>query len=523
MRCRSASAIKKSPAKLRLCGLTKCIRRSGRPGPLARLAAPLFATISRRLSSSIAAGELALRVCSAALASRHVRRARAARSGWRLGQRARERSAGLGAGRRAPPRAARGLGSSCASSNAHADDVVRDVQRAVAGDPRRPRVPRDRVAHRRRPARDDLRRSASRAEARELAPDLVADPLRLHLSAPGTTSTSWRRLDRQRRALGRGDDRLAMPREPLGEHAAAALVELREHVVEQQERRRGPALGEQLRLGEEQREHREPLLALRAEAAAGRGRPPRSRRRPGAGRGRSSRARDPRRAAPRAPSPSAARPRRRASRPAGRARPRARRTAGASAAIASRRAATSARPSAATCSVHGASASRDESPERTRRERRVALRERRRVVRGQRRRAPGCSRAERPVEVRAPGRRAALDDGQPVGREDERRELRAQLLGGAQRAPFSSPASLAGPQRHLDRRAACRPRSPVERRPAPPRAEADELRVRRASAARSPACRRAATRAGSSCRRRSAPTTSTIPGESSSSSEAYER
>ena len=53
------------------------------------------------------------------------------------------------------------------------------------------------------------------------------------------------------------------PATALGQHAAAARVELREHVVEQEQRRRR----EQLGLGEEEREHRQPLLALRAEAA----------------------------------------------------------------------------------------------------------------------------------------------------------------------------------------------------------------------------------------------------------------
>ena len=53
----------------------------------------------------------------------------------------------------------------------------------------------------------------------------------------------------------------------LTQRAAAALVELRERVVEEQERRHAAALADQLGLGEEQREHGEPLLALRAERA----------------------------------------------------------------------------------------------------------------------------------------------------------------------------------------------------------------------------------------------------------------
>ena len=53
------------------------------------------------------------------------------------------------------------------------------------------------------------------------------------------------------------------PATDVGQDAAAARVELREHVVEQQQRGRGQQLG----LGEQEREQREPLLALRAEAA----------------------------------------------------------------------------------------------------------------------------------------------------------------------------------------------------------------------------------------------------------------
>ena len=61
-----------------------------------------------------------------------------------------------------------------------------------------------------------------------------------------------------------------------------------------------------------------------------------------------------------------------------------------------------------------------------------------RVLGRQRRRAPAARRAERAVEVGAPRRRAALHDREPVRREDERRDLRAQLLRRpASAAPFS--------------------------------------------------------------------------------------
>ena len=53
----------------------------------------------------------------------------------------------------------------------------------------------------------------------------------------------------------------------LTQRPAAALVELRERVVEEQQRRHAAALADQLGLGEEEREDGEALLALRAERA----------------------------------------------------------------------------------------------------------------------------------------------------------------------------------------------------------------------------------------------------------------
>ena len=64
--------------------------------------------------------------------------------------------------------------------------------------------------------------------------------------------------------LGRRDHRLAAAAQQVGEQLAALGVELRHHVVEQHQRRPRPALGEQRALGEQQREERRPLLALRA-------------------------------------------------------------------------------------------------------------------------------------------------------------------------------------------------------------------------------------------------------------------
>ena len=72
-----------------------------------------------------------------------------------------------------------------------------------------------------------------------------------------------RRLDRQRGRVRRRDHCLPHARNPLRQHLAAARVELREDVVEEEE-----WCGlEQLRLREEEREDGEALLALRAELA----------------------------------------------------------------------------------------------------------------------------------------------------------------------------------------------------------------------------------------------------------------
>ena len=79
------------------------------------------------------------------------------------------------------------------------------------------------------------------------------------------------------------------------------------------------------------------------------------------------------------------------------------------------------------------------APERA--ERCVALAERCPVQRRQLA-AAGEDPRQGAVEVGAPRRRAALHDREPVGREDERRELAPQLLGGAdRRAVQAAPAS----------------------------------------------------------------------------------
>ena len=70
-------------------------------------------------------------------------------------------------------------------------------------------------------------------------------------------------LERKRRRMGRGDHRLSHTREPLRQHLPAAQVELGEDVVEEQQGR----LGQELCLGEQQREDGEALFPLRAELA----------------------------------------------------------------------------------------------------------------------------------------------------------------------------------------------------------------------------------------------------------------
>src|SRR5262249_55945556 len=65
----------------------------------------------------------------------------------------------------------------------------------------------------------------------------------------------------ERRALRRRDHGLTQAADGLRQDPAAAGVELRQDVVEQEQRRRG----KKTRLRQEKREERQPLLALRAE------------------------------------------------------------------------------------------------------------------------------------------------------------------------------------------------------------------------------------------------------------------
>ena len=201
------------------------------------------------------------------------------------------------------------------------------------------------------------------------------------------------------------------------------------------------------RFGEDQREDGEALFALRAEApqvavvrpeldvVEVRARGPWFH-----GRGR-------RRGEPRALRPWAAR--RRSAAPRGEAElVGALRERGASSAIASRRASTSAEPRSATRSVHGETASRDEAPIATRRSAAFRWATAAPYSAG----TPARAGKSRPsaVEVRSPGSRPSFDDDEAVRREDERRDLGAELFGRAQVAPFSCLLRIAGAKGDLD-------------------------------------------------------------------------
>ena len=116
-------------------------------------------------------------------------------------------------------------------------------------------------------------------------------------------------------------------------------------------------------------------------------------------------------------------------------------------------------------------------PERDAAERGVALRERG-AVRGRQARARRQQAAQRAVDVRAAYGGAALDDREPVGREDERRDLRPQLLGRAQRrAVHGCALRRTGAERDLELDRDRRRAPTAQRHPGGALAEADQLRV----------------------------------------------
>ena len=175
------SAIKKALQFGLLQARCKCIRRSGRSGgPASRGWPPRpRATASRSVSSSMPGGELArpprarLRTASAdgagSAGSASAAAAPAARPGTKRSAAAPRRRAGSAAARASSPR-------ELVSSNAQTLERRVRRQRPVAGEPRRPRVARDRLADRRRPAATIAASAAARAEARELA--RTASPIR---------------------------------------------------------------------------------------------------------------------------------------------------------------------------------------------------------------------------------------------------------------------------------------------------------------------------------------------------------
>ena len=445
--------------------------------------------ISRSSSCAIARGQLVRR---ARVVERGLRRRparcfgslrRRLRKGSRSEAQARRRSlAERSRSRleRSPPRAA-------ASSNAQVEEPALTCSvpsRAIRAGQAFAAIG---LTDRGRPGRHDVGHPRRRAEAVELprgprgrsAPSrrphqLVPSPRwATSSSCAGSPGSALRRRAR--------DERLAAGAQTLGENVASAGVELREHVVEQQQRRLAPRRSASSSASAEQeREHREALLALRAEACAGRGRRRaiadvvEVRAEPGRPALEIALERGPR-GRPR----SAARPRTRALRPAGRAR--AARSANA------RRE----QPRRVSCRAGDelASEARDLlGPGRERvagrealrdpPQRRVALAERRAVL-GRQRRAAGEQPAEHAVEVRAPGGGPALHDRESVGREDERRRPRraaARRLAAARR---SARRACRSPSSSVDlelepRAGRGRPASAIR---AASRAEADELRV----------------------------------------------
>ena len=516
---------RKSPANRRFCGLGDSVSETavGRAA-LARLAAAARRTVSRSASSSIAAVSAAAAAASlgarrpGSAAARLCRRRRRGDRARREAERRRGRVAEAGGELRAD----------LVGQPAELEGPGRGGGRVTSSvpsrrDPLRPGGAGDRVADRvrpgaRRPPRAPGVRDAGRARARGAREPSSRSISRLH--PPGRDRQELRRRERQRLGARRRDDRLPRRADPLAQEPPAARVELGEHVVEQQERRDPAPLGEQLRLGEQQREHGEPLLALRAEAAQVAVAGERC--------AMSSRC---------GPSPVVA--------ALEVAVERAARAPRASAARRRSSSAASGRPSSAARSANAGreqrdrvAARRDErAPElgdllrprcervagRTARPRRGAARRcagrPRRRSRAAGRRAPGSS---RPSERSKYARRAAgppLTTARRSGVKTSVAHLAAQLLGRAEGGAVEPrPLRLASRERHLDARARDRPARAAQRDPARRRAVRIELRVRAASAARSPACRRAATRAGSSCRRRSRPSTSTRPGSSASSS-----
>ena len=120
-----------------------------------------------------------------------------------------------------------------------------------------------------RPGGRDLRERESGAvpAARELALDRLADPLHhAARTSPSDTSQRLGRLRRQRSRRRRRDHRLAAFRDDLAQRLSPLGVELREHVVEEDERPDAASLDERVGLRQDESEDGDPLLPLRAVA-----------------------------------------------------------------------------------------------------------------------------------------------------------------------------------------------------------------------------------------------------------------
>ena len=452
-----------------LRAVDKCIRNERSDRALARLAAAARATKFRSFSSSIAAASSA--AVSASLGGRLGRRARGRRPTRPAPAPAtvRARSA-ASSERRSPRRRADAPARAARARTPTADELVWTCSvpsRAMrAGQALRAICSPTAAGH----AVDDAADLGLRAEARR-----ARARTRVSRADPGaSTSTSCAGLDRQSRALRRGDDCLARSSATSSASTRAPRrVELREHVVEQEQRRHIAPRDEQLRLGEQQR---------RAPSAAAR---PASRSR--AGRDRRASRRDVVAGAGRAPvvaalevaveprlelgDATAARPRRRAPRrqaelvrDARRSRARARPS------VVQRGRRRAPRRASRRCSVHGAIASRDDRPAADAAQRGVSLRDRSRVLRRERARA-GCSarRATRSKYARraaGPPLTIASRSGVKTSVAISRRKLLAASRASRRSASPASRARVDSVDADLERRLAA-PR--LRARRAPPR------------------------------------------------------
>src|SRR5438552_3171724 len=247
MLSQETSPLRKMPAKPPFCRLLKVYQTGRSEARRARPKLTAFCTLSRRFSSSIDAAISAARRRSSAVGAAAVFSADTA-SPEGSGPAAKRT---FGTPRRSAISAAR-----CPSSNAQTESAVATCKvpsRAIrAGQALRaiaaPTTSGQRSTSSARPAWTPKRESSRRSSSDSLS--------RGHLH-------DLRRLDRQCRGLRRRDERLLHAGDPGSEDAAATNVELRQDVVEEQQRTAGDELG----LGEEQGEQREPLLPLRAEAA----------------------------------------------------------------------------------------------------------------------------------------------------------------------------------------------------------------------------------------------------------------